>query len=32
MGAQKGKVVIEFADLADLERIYHAMTTASEKL
>jgi ParB family chromosome partitioning protein len=32
MSAQKGKVVIEFADLADLERIYHAMTTASENI
>lgn len=27
MGANKGKVVIEFADLEDLERIYHHMTT-----
>ena len=27
MGASKGKVVIEFADLEDLERIYHRMTT-----
>jgi ParB family chromosome partitioning protein len=32
MSAQKGKVVIEFADLADLERIYHAMTTVSESI
>ena len=31
MGAKKGKVVIEFADLVDLERIYHQMTTQSEK-
>ena len=31
MGAQKGKVVIEFADLEDLERIYHQMTTQSEQ-
>jgi ParB family chromosome partitioning protein len=31
MGTSKGKVVIEFADLEDLERIYHQMTTASEK-
>jgi ParB family chromosome partitioning protein len=30
MGTNKGKVVIEFADLEDLERIYHHMTTASE--
>ena len=27
MGTAKGKVVIEFADLEDLERIYHQMTT-----
>ncbi len=27
MGAGKGKVVINFADLEDLERIYHQMTT-----
>jgi ParB family chromosome partitioning protein len=27
MGATKGKVVIAFADLEDLERIYHQMTT-----
>jgi ParB family chromosome partitioning protein len=27
MGTNKGKVVIEFADLEDLERIYHHMTT-----
>ena len=26
MGASKGKVVIEFADLDDLERVYLAMT------
>lgn len=26
MGASKGKVTIEFADLEDLERIYHTMT------
>jgi ParB family chromosome partitioning protein len=31
MGTSKGKVVIEFADLEDLERIYHQMTTVSEK-
>jgi len=29
MGTGKGKVVIEFADLEDLERIYHQMTTQS---
>jgi ParB family chromosome partitioning protein len=29
MGTNKGKVVIEFADLEDLERIYHHMTTFS---
>jgi ParB family chromosome partitioning protein len=29
MGTAKGKVVIEFADLEDLERIYHQMTTPS---
>jgi len=27
MGAHRGKVLIEFADLEDLERIYHQMTT-----
>lgn len=27
MGTKKGKIVIEFADLEDLERIYHRMTT-----
>jgi len=30
MGTKKGKVVIEFADLEDLERIYHRMTTQSD--
>ncbi|MEI8238359.1 MAG: ParB/RepB/Spo0J family partition protein [Actinomycetota bacterium] len=29
MGSKRGKVVIEFADLEDLERIYHHMTTPS---
>lgn len=29
MGARRGRVVIEFADLADLERIYRAMTEPS---
>jgi ParB family chromosome partitioning protein len=28
MGSAKGKLVVEFADLEDLERIYHRMTTA----
>jgi hypothetical protein len=32
MGASKGKVTIEFADLEDLERIYHTMTTPSENV
>ncbi len=31
MGASRGKVVIEFADLEDLERIYHQMTTGSDQ-
>ena len=30
MGSGKGKVVVEFADLEDLERIYHHMTTKSD--
>ena len=29
MGAKRGKVVIEFATLEDLERIYHRVTEAS---
>lgn len=32
MGASRGKVVIDFADLEDLERIYHQMTTGSEPI
>ena len=32
MGGKRGKVVIEFADLEDLERIYHQMTTQSSEL
>ncbi len=32
MGSKKGKVVIDFADLVDLERIYHQMTTQSGDL
>jgi ParB family transcriptional regulator, chromosome partitioning protein len=31
MGANKGRVVIEFANLEDLERIYKAMTEPSEE-
>jgi ParB family chromosome partitioning protein len=30
MSGKKGKVVIEFADLEDLERLYHLMATGSE--
>jgi ParB family chromosome partitioning protein len=30
MGGKRGKVVIDFADLEDLERIYHQMTTQGE--
>jgi ParB family chromosome partitioning protein len=30
MGANRGKVVIEFATLEDLERIYKAMTEPTE--
>lgn len=30
MGASRGKVVIEFADLGDLERIYHRMTALTD--
>ena len=30
MGAKRGKVVVEFATLEDLERIYRAMTTPPE--
>ena len=30
MGAKRGKVVVEFASLEDLERIYRAMTEAGE--
>jgi hypothetical protein len=29
MGAKRGRVVIDFATLEDLERIYRAMTSAS---
>ena len=32
MGASRGKVVIDFADLEDLERIYHQMTTGSDQI
>lgn len=31
MGARRGKVAIDFADLEDLERIYHRMTTPSDE-
>ena len=30
MGNAKGRLIVEFADLEDLERIYRAMTSASE--
>ena len=32
MGAKRGKVVVEFADLEDLERIYRLMTEAPDRL
>jgi ParB family chromosome partitioning protein len=32
MGVNRGKVVIEFATLEDLERIYKAMTEPSEEV
>jgi ParB family chromosome partitioning protein len=32
MGAKRGKVVIDFADLEDLERIYHVMTGAGDSI
>ena len=31
MGSKQGKVMIQFADLEDLERIYRAMTEAPTK-
>jgi ParB family chromosome partitioning protein len=31
MGSAKGRLVVEFADLEDLERIYRAMTSSSER-
>ena len=31
MGANRGKVVIEFATLEDLERIYKAMTEPNDE-
>ena len=31
MGAKRGKLVIDFADLEDLERLYHLMS-GSERL
>lgn len=32
MGAKRGRVVIDFADLEDLERIYHLMTGAGDSI
>jgi ParB family chromosome partitioning protein len=32
MGAKRGRVVIDFADLEDLERIYHVMTSAPDSI
>ncbi|MGZ4770768.1 MAG: ParB/RepB/Spo0J family partition protein, partial [Ilumatobacteraceae bacterium] len=32
MGAKRGRVVIEFADLEDLERIYHVMTNPPDSI
>jgi len=32
MGTKRGRVVIEFADLEDLERIYHVMTTPPDSI
>ncbi len=32
MGPKRGKVVIDFADLEDLERIYHAMTNPPDSI
>ena len=32
MGAKRGRVVIDFADLEDLERIYHAMTNPPDSI
>jgi ParB family chromosome partitioning protein len=32
MGAKRGRVVIDFADLEDLERIYHAMTNMPDSI
>jgi ParB family transcriptional regulator, chromosome partitioning protein len=32
MSAKRGKVVIDFADLEDLERIYHAMTNPPDSI
>jgi hypothetical protein len=29
MGSAKGRLIVEFADLEDLERIYRAMTSAA---
>ena len=32
MGAKRGRVVIDFADLEDLERIYHLMTNPPDSI
>jgi len=32
MGAKRGRVVIDFADLEDLERIYHVMTSPPDSI
>ena len=32
MGSSRGKVVVEFADLEDLERLYHLMTQPDPSL
>jgi ParB family chromosome partitioning protein len=32
MGAKRGRVVIDFADLEDLERIYHVMTNPPDSI
>src|SRR3954447_4444441 len=32
MGAKRGRVVIDFADLEDLERIYHVMTSSPDSI
>jgi ParB family chromosome partitioning protein len=32
MGAKRGRVVIDFADLEDLERVYHLMTSSPDSI